>query len=94
MMGTMILGVTSAQASSWTCTQPPACKQIVSSEYSTGGGDKTFQMMEIGCRTSNGGYVIYTDSVATVSGFFGMGRIGAVNKIKFVPGKKDDMQCK
>jgi len=78
----------------WTCTQPPSCIQIVSSEYSTAGGDSTFQMLEIGCRTKNGGYVIYTDAVATAAGFFGMGRIGSVDKIVFVPGKKDKMDCK
>jgi len=83
-----------AHASTLTCTQPPTCKQIVSSEYSTGGGDKTFQMVEIGCRTADGGYVVYSDAVGSVSGFFGMGRIASYDKIGFVPTSKDEMDCK
>lgn len=62
-----------------------ACKEILSSEYSTGGGDTSWEMYEILCRDADGRYTTFVTSWASVAGFFGMGRIAYEETINLVP---------
>jgi hypothetical protein len=62
-----------------------ACKEILSSEYSTGGGDSSWEMYEILCRDADGRYTTFVTSWASVAGFFGMGRIAYEETINLVP---------
>ena len=77
-----------------TCNYPSTCKTITSSEYSTGGGDKIVQYMEMDCITKSGQYVKYIDRIGSVGGFFGVGRFTQPNKVIFIPWDKDELQCK
>ena len=62
-----------------------ACKEILSSEYSTGGGDSSWEMYEILCRDADGRYTTFVTSWASIAGFFGMGRIAYEETINLVP---------
>ena len=62
-----------------------ACKEILSSEYSTGGGDSSWEMYEILCRDADGRYTTFVTSWASVAGFFGMGRVAYEETINLVP---------
>lgn len=62
-----------------------ACKEILSSEYSTGGGDSSWEMFEILCRDADGKYTTFVTSWGSVAGFFGMGRIAYEEVITLVP---------
>ena len=77
-----------------TCHYPSSCKQITSSEYSTGGGDKVVQYMEMDCITTNGSYVKYIDRIGSVGGAFGFGRLTQPDKVVFIKWNKDELQCK
>jgi len=62
-----------------------ACKEILSSEYSTGGGDSSWEMYEILCRDADGRYTTFVTSWASIAGFFGMGRVAYEETINLVP---------
>jgi hypothetical protein len=62
-----------------------ACKEILSSEYSTGGGDSSWEMYEILCRDADGKYTTFVTSWMSVAGLFGMGRIAYEETIDLVP---------
>ena len=62
-----------------------ACAEIVSQEYSTGGGDKTFQILEILCKDENGKYTGFVATWGSAAGFFGMGRIASEKRFDYVP---------
>jgi len=77
------------------CYFPKNCLEIKSSEYSTGGGKKLFQIVEILCKTKEG-YSTYVDYIVTPAASLGAGRLAMLDKIKFIKrtDNKDKMTCK
>jgi len=76
------------------CYYPKSCKQIVSTEYSTGGSKKLIHYIELDCITNEGQYVKYTDKIIKKAGFLGLGRLTIPDKIIFIKWNKDELQCK
>jgi len=64
---------------------PSYCVNIENDEYSTGGGDSIFEIMEVGCRTKDNIYVKYLVSNVLPGGFFGAGRLNFPVRILYVP---------
>lgn len=62
-----------------------ACVEILSSEYSTGGGNTSWEMFEILCRDADGKYTAFVTSWASVAGFLGFGRLAHEEVINLVP---------
>lgn len=62
-----------------------ACTEILSSEYSTGGGNTTWELFEILCRDADGKYTTFVTSWASVAGFLGFGRVAHEEVINLVP---------
>ena len=62
-----------------------SCDEIVSQEYSTGGGDKMFQILEILCKDESGKYTGFVATWGSAAGFFGMGRIASETRFDYVP---------
>ena len=62
-----------------------ACAEIVSSEYSTGGGDTAFELFEILCKSSDGKYTAFITSWTSAAGFLGFGRAFHEQQIDLVP---------
>lgn len=62
-----------------------ACAQIVSQEYSTGGGNTTWQMLEILCVDDVGKYTGFVTSWGSAAGFLGFGRLGAESRFDYIP---------
>jgi len=62
-----------------------ACAQIVSQEYSTGGGETTWQMLEILCVDNQGKYTGFVTSWGSAAGFLGFGRLGAESRFEYIP---------
>ncbi len=77
-----------------TCYYPKTCREIISSEYSTGGGDKVIHYVEVDCKTNNGEYIKYIDRIGSIGGFFGLGRFTQPDKIYFKQWEKDELECK
>ena len=73
------------------CEIPKDCN-FLGSEFSTGGGDKTFYIMEVDCEI-NGEVIKYVDVEASVGGFFKLGRITMPRKIVFKKVRDDDIEC-
>lgn len=67
------------------------CAEIVSSEYSTGGGDSSFEMFEILCRDAQGNYRAFITSWASVAGFFGLGRVAHETQINLIPHSGEEL---
>ena len=75
-----------SSASALTVNYPEkACAEIVSQEYSTGGGNTAFQMLEILCKDSNGNYTGFVTSWGSVGGFFGVGRLTYPEVLNYKP---------
>lgn len=62
-----------------------ACDEILSQEYSTGGGDRIVQYLEILCKDSQGNYTGFVVSWGSVSGMLGLGRFTIPEKFTYVP---------
>lgn len=62
-----------------------ACAEIVSSEYSTGGGDTAFELFEILCKSKDGVYTSFITSWTSAAGYFGLGRVFHEEQINLVP---------
>lgn len=62
-----------------------ACAEIVSAEYSTGGGDKAFELYEILCKSHDGVYTTFITSWTSAAGFLGWGRVFHETEINLVP---------
>lgn len=62
-----------------------SCAEIVSSEYSTAGGDSSFQLYEIMCKDKEGKYTTFITSWVSASSFFGLGRAFHETQIDLVP---------
>ena len=50
------------------------CDQILSQEYSTGGGKNPIQILEILCKDTEGNYRGLVTTMTSISGIFGFGR--------------------
>ena len=86
IMSTVLAAVIAAPASAKTILYPKEyCAEILSSEYSTGGGDSSFNMFEILCKDASGNYRAFVTSWSTVSGFLGFGRISFDEVIELKP---------
>lgn len=68
------------------------CAEILSQEYSTGGGETAWQILEILCRDSDGNYNGFVDSWASAAGFFGMGRLAIPDRFQYVPYDGDTLR--
>jgi hypothetical protein len=76
ILSTVLATIIAAPASAATVFYPEKyCAEILSSEYSTGGGDTAFNMFEILCKDAEGNYRTFVTSWATASGWLGLGRI-------------------
>lgn len=71
-----------------------ACTQIVSQEYSTGGGETTWQMLEILCVDNQGKYTGFVTSWGSAAGFLGFGRLGAESRFDYVPYDGNELKVK
>jgi hypothetical protein len=84
----VMLGVNAAQAGEkvWTIKYPQdACDEIVSQEYSTGGGDTVVQSVEILCRDKSGRYTGFVAGKGSISGYFKLGRFTMPDRFNYVP---------
>ena len=73
------------------CEIPKGCN-FLGSEFSTGGGDKTFYIMEVDCEI-NGRIIKYVDVEGSIGGFFKMGRVTMPRKIEFKKVRDDGIEC-
>ena len=73
------------------CHIPKNC-EFISSEFSTGGGDKSFYIMEVDCKI-NGNVVKYIDVEGSAAGFLGLGRVGMPRKVVFKKTTNDEIEC-
>lgn len=91
----IVFSTRSSQAKNiMTCYYPETCEKIASSEYSTGGGDSVIQYIELDCVNKNQEYVKYMDSMGSLSGAFGFGRLTIPRKIVFKKHSEDTLKCK
>lgn len=68
-----------------------ACVDIVSAEYSSGGGETMWHYLEILCKDDAGKYTGFTASWKAWSGLFGLGRQAIVDRFEYVPYDGDAM---
>ena len=73
------------------CEIPKDCN-FLGSEFSTGGGDKTFYIMEVVCEV-NGQIIKYVDVEGSIGGFFKLGRVTMPRKIVFKKVRDDGIEC-
>jgi hypothetical protein len=82
----VLVSATSVFAGTKTVLYPEQyCEQILSQEYSTGGGDTMWQMLEILCRDANGDYHGFAVSWGSAAGFLGIGRFAHVERFIYQP---------
>ena len=62
-----------------------ACAEIVSQEFSSGGGDTMWHYLEILCRDENGVYTGFMASWGSVTGMLGFGRVAMPDRFDYVP---------
>jgi hypothetical protein len=89
-----IVSATPAIAGNLTCKYPKECVQPLGSKYSTGGGNKAIQYVQLDCRDSKGYMISFIDEMGSLSGLLGFGRLTMPNKISFTPSNKSKMECK
>ena len=76
ILSTLLAVIIAAPVSAKTVLYPEKhCAEILSSEYSTGGGDSSFNMFEILCKDASGNYRSFVTSWTTASGWLGLGRL-------------------
>ena len=61
------------------------CDEIVSQEYSTGGGKTPIQLLEILCKDSEGSYRGFVGQLGSSSGLFGLGRYSYIKTFIYQP---------
>lgn len=74
------------------CKIPKDC-EVISSEFSTGGGNKVSYLMEVDCKTKDG-FVKYVDWQISAGSLFGIGRFTAPDKIVFKKANVKKLECK
>lgn len=88
------VSLAASPASAITVLYPEAhCAEILSSEYSSGGGDTAFNMFEILCKDSNGNYRAFVTSWTTASGWLGLGRVFYDEVIELKPYNGDILKA-
>jgi len=87
----LLLSTTSQALAEDYCEIPKDC-EFLGSEFSTGGGDRTFYIMEVDCKI-DGQIVKLIDVEASVGGFFKMGRVTMPRKIVFRKVREDGIEC-
>lgn len=91
----ILLSTTSpAIAGNLVCKYPKECVQPLGSKYSTGGGNKVIQYVQLDCRDKQGGMVSYIDQITALSGLFGFGRLTMPDRITFKASTRKTMECK
>ena len=86
VLATLMLAATSAAAGTKTVLYPEKyCDKILSQEYSTGGGDTMWQMVEILCEDKDGNYRGFVATWGSAAGVFGLGRIASVEQFIYKP---------
>ncbi len=71
------------QIEGWICYYP-AGSEVISSEFSTGGGDKTIMILEVDVRYEDGTTIKYLDQIISSGSMLGMSRLAIPNSIKFI----------
>lgn len=89
----LITANTASAGGTSTAYIPKGCT-VVSAEYSTGGGDKMVQYLEVLCAFPNATRAVYIDRIASIGGFFGAGRFTQPDKIVFVEHSLDELIVK
>lgn len=67
---------------------PQNCKEIKSSTFSTGGGNKAVIYCKIHCKMDDGTDELFLAKKISTSGLFGVGRFTMPDSIKFVRSSK------
>lgn len=62
-----------------------ACAEIVSQEFSSGGGDTMWHYLEILCRNEQGVYTGFVARWGSAAGALGFGRIAVPDQFNYVP---------
>lgn len=94
ILSTVLAAVIAAPASAKTLLYPEKhCAEILSSEYSTGGGDTSFNMFEILCKDAQGNYRAFVTSWTTASGWLGLGRVFYDEVIELKPYNGEVLQA-
>lgn len=75
------------------CYYPESMEEIVSTEFSTGGGDKMVVLLEL-TGYEDEKLVTYVAQLGSVSGFLGLGRFNTPDKIVYNKWDKDYMVLK
>jgi len=76
ILSTVLAASIAAPVSAKTVLYPKEqCAEILSSEYSTAGGDSAINMFEILCKDAYGNYSVFVTSWGSLSGIFGLGRV-------------------
>lgn len=61
------------------------CAEIVSQEYSTGGGNTSVQYLEILCRDEAGAYTGFVAKWSSTAGLLGLGRFTSIDRFDYAP---------
>lgn len=61
------------------------CAEIVSQEYSTGGGNTSVQYLEILCRDEAGAYTGFVAKWSSAAGMLGLGRFTSIDRFDYAP---------
>lgn len=86
LMMTVIGMVFSTTAIAKTVYYPEeACAEIVSQNYSTGGGESVIQYLEILCVDLEGNYTGFLDTWGSGAGLLGLGRMTTPDVFEYVP---------
>lgn len=58
--------------------------EVISSDYSTGGGEKMIVYLEVLVKLKDGTYAMYTDTKVSGMGLIGLGRFSIPDKFKYI----------
>ena len=82
----VVLATGTAAADTKTVYYPEsACAEIVSQEFSSGGGDTMRHYLEILCRNEQGVYTGFVARWGSAAGALGFGRIAVPDQFNYVP---------
>ena len=73
------------------CYYPESVYDVISTEFSTGGGDKAVVLLELTGYEYDEEVVTYVAKLGSVSGFLGIGRFTTPDKIVYKKWNKDYM---
>lgn len=80
----IILSLTTLGA---TVMLPKDTAEVISCDYSSGGGDKAIVYLEVLVKDNKGNYHMYTDTKTSLSGLIGFGRFTIPKKFDFIISK-------